>query len=208
MSNFKTLVGCVALLAAPAAAQTAPSATVPKQAVVSEYAACVLKRSPERVRELLSTEVGSTQERTIAKSLMTNMTSCANGRMFISMRTGEARGALAEAVLKSDAAIGQSAQLLVGEAPVRPTETAGRKFVMAYARCLVSAAPDKARALIGTGYGSAEEEAAMMAFDSPLKDCMPLGLSYQIDIPDVRNHVATALYDRAIASSGGGDKNA
>ena len=203
--DFLTLA---ALVSAPAFAQSERSATVPKQEVVSEYAGCVLKRAPERVRELLGTQIGSTQERTLAKSLMVNMSSCANGRMFISMRTGEARGALAEAVLKSDAGLVQSVQLLEAVPFTRPTETEGRRFVMAYSQCLVSRAPDKARGLINTGYGSGEENAAMMAFGEALKDCMPEGFAYKIDTQDVRNHVAAALYDRAIASPVGGDLNA
>jgi hypothetical protein len=208
MVRSLTILSLTALLATPAIGQAGQSATVPKQAVVSEYAACVLKRSPERARELLATQVGSTEERTIAKSLMVNMASCTNGRKFISMRTGEARGALAEAVLKSDAQLAEQASKLAAQPADRPTETEGRRFVMAFARCLTAQSPVSARALIGTEYGSAEEKAAMLAFDTALKDCMPTGLSYSIDVPDVRNHVATALYDRAMASSGRGDPNA
>lgn len=208
MARTLILIALAATISTPAHSQTGGSSTVPKQAVISEYAACVLKQSPDRVRTLLSTEIGSPEERTIAKTLMANMSSCTNGRMFISMRTGEARGALAEAVLKSDNALAQKAAQLSAEPVSRPTDTEGRKFVMAYARCLTAASPASARALVGTGYGSAEEKAAIMAFDAALKDCMPIGLSYNIDVPDVRNHVATALYDRALASSGRGDPNA
>lgn len=205
MLDFLTLA---AFVSAPAFAQPERSATIPKQEVVSEYAACVLKRSPDRVRELLGTSIGSPEERTIAKDLMVNMSSCANGRKFISMRTGEARGALAEAVLKSDAALAQSVQLLEAVPFARPTETEGRRFVTAYSQCLVSRAPDKARGLINTGYGSGEENSAMMAFGEALKDCMPEGFAYKIDTSDVRNHVASALYDRAMASPVDGDMNA
>lgn len=208
MTNLVALAALAASLTVPAMAQAQQSALIPKQQVVSDYSACVLKRAPERVQALLATEVGSTEERSIAKNLLGNMTSCANGRMFITMRTGEARGALAEAVLKSDAALSKRAEALPAVAIDRPTETEGRRFVMAFARCLAGTSPGMALNLIGTGYDSGEERAAMMAFDGALKDCMPTGLSYQIDIRDVRNHVATALYDRAIAASGGGDTNA
>lgn len=208
MTRFLAFISATALLASPASAGDGKPATVPKQTVLAEYAACVLAQHPEKTRQLLATEIDSKAEYAIAKSLMANQSQCTNGRMFISMKAGEARGALAEAVLKSDAALVQSAQQLAPEAAVRPTETAGRKFVMAYSRCLVATAPDKARNLILTGYGSGEEGATMMAFDAALKDCMPLGFAYNLNIRDVRNHVATALYDRAIAASGGGDKNA
>lgn len=208
MARIFIFAGLAALVATPVFGQAERSATIPKQAVVSDFAACVLKRSPERARELLASPVGSPEERKLAKSLMSGMSSCTNGRMFISMRTGEARGALAEAVLKSDARLADQVTQLPALTAPRPTETEGRQFVMAYARCLTAQSPASARALVATEYGSPEEGNAMMAFDSALKDCMPTGLAYRIDIRDVRNHVATALYDRAMASSGRGDPNA
>lgn len=199
------LVSLTAMLVAPAFAGEAKPAFVPKQSVLAEYAACVLAQQPEKTRQLLATSIDSKEEYTIAKSLLANQSQCTNGRMFISMKAGEARGALAEAALKSDASLVQSAQMLAPEPVARPTETVGRKFVMAYSRCLVASSPDKARGLIITGYGSGEENSAMMAFGDALKDCMPLGFAYTLNIRDVRNHVATALYDRAMASSGSGD---
>lgn len=197
-----------AVLATPAMVGAAEPVLVPKQQVVSDFAACVLEQEPERVRALLASEVGSAEESAMAKRLMEGTASCARGRPFITMRTGEARGALAEAVLKADAALAGHAEALGPQPMDRPTETEGRRFVIAYGRCLAGTAPVQARALIATEYDSAQERAAMMAFDGALKDCMPIGFNYQLNIRDVRNHVATALYDRAIAASGGGDKNA
>ncbi len=197
-----------AAFAAPAMAGAAEPALVPKQQVVSEFAACVLKQQPERVRALLASRQGSDEERSVAKRLMEGTASCTRGRAFITMRTGEARGALAEAALKADAALSRNASGLAAQDVPRPTETAGRPFVIAYGQCLAARSPSQARALISTEYDSTAERDAMMAFDAALKDCMPTGLAYQINIRDVRNHVASALYDRALAASGGGDKNA
>ena len=195
-------------LAVPAQAGAAEPALVPKQQVVSEFAACVLEQQPERVRALLASEQGSDEERSVAKRLMEGTASCTRGRAFITMRTGEARGALAEAVLKADAGLAGYADGLGVQDFARPTETTGRKFVIAYGQCLAARSPSQARALIVTDYDSAAERDAMMGFAAALKDCMPTGLAYQINIRDVRNHVASALYDRALAASGGGDKNA
>lgn len=197
-----------AALAAPALAGAAEPALVPKQQVVSEFAACVLKQQPERVRALLASEQGSDEERSVAKRLMEGTASCTRGRAFITMRTGEARGALAEAALKADAGLARHAEGLVAQDIARPTETTGRQFVIAYGQCLATRSPAQARALIATEYDSSAERDAMMGFDAALKDCMPTGFAYQINIRDVRNHVASALYDRALAASGGGDKNA
>lgn len=179
-----------------------------KQAVLAAFAQCVLAQEPGSVRALLATEIESQEEAKLAKRLLSNQDYCTKGRDIISMRTGEARGALAEAALKADPVLSEGLGQLTSVPVERPTETVGRRFVMAYSRCLVAIAPDKARALIGADYGSPEEASAMMAFDAALKDCMPLGFAYNLNIRDVRNHVATALYDRATGSSVGGDTNA
>lgn len=181
---------------------------MPKQQVVSEFAACVLEQQPERSKALLASEADSFEERSLAKRLMEGTSSCTRGRAFISMHTGEARGALAEAMLRVDSALASAAARLTAVPVDRPTETVGRRFLIVYGRCLAARAPTEALALMATPYGSAAERDAVLGFDGALKDCMPLEFNYQLNIRDVRNHVASALYDRALAASGGGDKNA
>jgi hypothetical protein len=195
-------------LATPAGAVESKPALVPQQQIVSDFAACVLRQEPEATKALLASEAGSDQERVLARRLMEGTANCARGRPFISMMTGEARGALAEAALKADAGLARSAEALTVIASDRPTATEGRPFVIAYGRCLTGRDPARARALTDTVYGSDEERQAVLAFGDALKDCMPIGVNYQLNIRDVRNHVASALYDRALAASGGGDKNA
>lgn len=210
MSALRMLIpfAAVAVAGPCLAASGATGTTTNKQAVLAAFAQCVLKQAPENARLLLATDIDSKEEEKLAKKLLSNQNYCTDGRDIISMRTGEARGALAEAALKSDPALVERTAKLAPVTVERPTETVGRKFVMAYSRCLAASAPNKARALIITGHGSPEENSAMMAFGESLKDCMPLGFAYNLNIRDVRNHVATALYDRAIASSGRGDPNA
>lgn len=179
-----------------------------KQAVITEFASCVIKQAPDRVRAFLATPVGSKEEMEQVKVLMGGKSQCTKGRMYLSMHTGQARGALAESLIKSDMAIAATVEQLAPLAADRPTETNGRMFVMAYARCLTSLDPQAARKLIATPHGTPDETAAISSFGPALQDCMPLGLVYRINVNDVRNHVATALYDRAMASSGAGEPNA
>lgn len=208
MVRSALLLGPIMLAAAPATAADNPYELVDKQVVLDDFARCVLEQAPKRSRELLATAVESAEEKKLAIALMTGLPACTKGRPVLTMKTGEARGALAEAVLKSDGDLAAHLAALEPEKAERPTETDGRRFVYAYARCLALASPANARGLIVTVPGSDEEKSAMLGFDASLKDCMPSGFSYQLNIRDVRNHVATALYDRAMASSGGGDTNA
>jgi hypothetical protein len=195
-------------IAASAAANENPYRLVDKQVVLQEFAQCVFEQAPQRSRAFLATPIETAEEESAAQTLFTGQFPCIKERPHLSMQTGAARGALAEAVLKSDQALSRQLAALQPVDTARPTETDGRKFVYAYAQCLTAKAPAQARELIGTEPASTAERQAMMAFDQALSDCMPTGLSYQINIRDVRNHVATALYDRAIAASGGGDTNA
>lgn len=208
MNVLAPFCGVLLLVAAPATAAENPYQLIDKQIVVEDFAQCVLAQAPERSRQLLATQVNSVEEEKLARALMTGLPNCTKGRPVLTMKTGEARGALAEAVLKSDRDLASHLANLEAVPAPRPTETDGRKFVSAYGRCLAMASPANARTLIATEHGSSAEKTAMLGFDAALKDCMPIGFSYQINVGDVRNHVATALYDRAIALTGGGDPNA
>jgi hypothetical protein len=166
-----------------------------KQAVLADFADCAIKQAPERVSALLATAPDSSDE---AKALrgFTSMEACTRGRMFVSARTGEIRGAFAEVALKRDAA---RLATLVTRAATPPTPIAERaagtrRFVVAYSHCLATADPAKAVAVLSTTYRSDEETAAMLAIGEPLKQCMPAGVAYQLNIRDVRNHIADALY--------------
>jgi hypothetical protein len=106
------------------------------------------------------------------------------------------RGALAEAALRRDAAKLAALAVRPAAPAARITErgVGTRPFVIAYGQCIAAAAPAQAVALIGTPHGSDDEKRAIMAIGEPLKACMPEGVAYSLNIRDVRNHVADALY--------------
>jgi hypothetical protein len=172
-----------------------PAGYEDKQATLADFADCAIAQAPERTAEFLATEPG-TREEGLALRKFGGMESCTRGRSFVSARTGEMRGALAEAALKRDAAKLTALTARVATPPTRITEraTGTRQFVIAYGQCLAQAAPAQAVSLIGTEHGSDAEKGAMIAIGEPLKACMPEGVAYALNIRDVRNHVADALY--------------
>lgn len=166
-----------------------------KQAVLADFADCAVGQVPDRVTTFLAT-APNTREEGQALRRFAKLEACTRGRAFVSARTGEMRGAIAEAALKRDAARLSALAARSAEAPARITERAAgtRPFVIAYASCIARAAPNAAVNLIHTGYASDAEKVAIMSIGEPLKACMPEGVAYQLNIRDVRNHVADALY--------------
>lgn len=167
----------------------------PKQATLADFADCAIGQAPDRVRAFLAT-APNTREEGLAVRSFGKMESCTRGRAFVSARTGEIRGALAEVTLKRDQARLQAIAARPAEPPARIAERAAgsRSFVIAYASCIARAAPSAAVKLIQADYASDAEKAAIVAIGEPLKACMPDGVAYQLNIRDVRNHVADALY--------------
>jgi hypothetical protein len=172
-----------------------PAGYEDKQATLADFADCAIAQAPEKTADLLATTPG-TREEGLALRRFGSMTSCTRGRSFVSARAGEMRGALAEAALKRDAAKLTALTTRAATTPMRITERAAgtRPFVIAYGQCIAAAAPAQAVSLIGTAHGSDDEMRAMMAIGEPLKACMPEGVAYSLNIRDVRNHVADALY--------------
>ena len=166
-----------------------------KQASLADFADCVIDQAPRQSTNLLATAPGSREEGAVIRKF-NSLNNCMRGRAFISARTGEVRGALAEVTLKPDPAKLAALSTRAAVPPVRIIERmiGTRKFVIAYGQCLALAAPAEAVRLIGTDYGSDAEKSALLSIGEPLKACMPEGVAYAINIRDVRNHVADALY--------------
>jgi len=166
-----------------------------KQATLADFADCVIDQAPKQSANLFATIPGSREEGAAIRRFG-NLDNCTRGRSFVSMRTGELRGALAEIALKRDfaklAAI--SSRPAIPSVRIAERQVGTRQFVIAYSQCLASAAPVEAVQLITTEYGSDAERSALLAIGEPLKACMPEGVAYSINIRDVRNHVADALY--------------
>jgi hypothetical protein len=182
-------------LDAAAPSQGAPAGFENKQATLADFADCAATQVPDRVAAFLGT-VPHSRDETAKLQAFGKLEACTRGRMFVSARTGEMRGALAEVMLKRDAAklSALAARPAVAAARIAERAAGTRPFVIAYGQCLAGAAPAEAVALVGTAHGSDDEKRAIVAMGEPLKACMPEGVAYQLNIRDVRNHIADALY--------------
>lgn len=164
----------------------------PQQQVINEFAACLWRQEPSRARAALATPIGTSEERQ-ALGLAASYDPCSD-RPFISGRSGEFRGALAETGIHADAARKARIEGLAPVAPVRVPVARGRAFVASYAGCIAWADPAGSLALLGTPLGTPEEGTALRAMAVAMTGCMPEGAQYRVDVRDVRNHIADALY--------------
>lgn len=165
---------------------------VPKQQVMNDFAACIWRQSPDRARAALGTTIDTPAERDALLSVAA-FDACSDAP-FISGHSGEFRGALAESGIHADQ--GRRARLgALAPAPaIRVPIAKGRSFVASFSGCIASADPAGSLALLGTALGSREEVAAIRAMGTALSGCMPEGAKYGVDVRDVRNHIADALY--------------
>ena len=167
-------------------------AFVPQQQVINAFAQCAWSRVPELVNTALATTIDTNAEREALRSVA-RVGGCSD-RPFISGRSGEFRGGLAEAVIHGDASRRGRLQMLAPVAPVRVVMGTGRAFVARYAQCVAAADPAASLALLSTTVGSPAEADAIRAMPGAMTGCMPEGAAYRVDVRDVRNHIADALF--------------
>ncbi|WP_315761056.1 hypothetical protein [Sphingomonas sp. Y38-1Y] len=168
---------------------------VPKQRVVADYAACLVRNSERSSLRLMETLPGSAEEARVARDVSVGGFPCLKGRRGLSLQTGAVRGAIAEALFARDPAMLAVVRRVSAASPARPPMNIdGRAFVIAYADCLVASDPARSADLVSTEIGSATERSAFLGYGEALKRCMPERASYRANVTDIRNHVAAALY--------------
>jgi len=193
MTNpFKYLLAAAMMTLLPAAAQA--QKLVAKQIVIQEFGDCLVKTAPAKSQQLVLTELGSPEERTIAIEVSKAGSNCLRGRPVLTMMTGSIRGAIAEAHLRRAPALLSRAAMLEPLAPVRPPQSDGRAFVIAYTGCLTKSDPQHSVALLQTPLASPDERATFLKYGDTLSACMPMDQRYTIDITDLRNHIASIMY--------------
>jgi hypothetical protein len=183
----------LALSTGVATAQTAK--LIPQAQALSEFGKCILGQAPEKSKALMATSLNTPQEYKLARQLVLANNGCVKKYASLSMRTGQIRGAIAETILVSDAGRMKQFASAPLAAAVRPDFAEGRAFVYNYAKCLAAANMPKSAALIQTPHGSPEERQSFVAYGETVSSCMPLSARYRVNIPDVRNHIAVALYE-------------
>lgn len=193
MKYYVLMLSIVAISSGAASAETAK--LVPQAQALSEFGKCILAQAPEKSKALMATALDTPQEYKLARQLVMANNGCVKKYASLSMQTGQIRGAIAEAILVSD--LGRMKQFASAPlaAAVRPEFAEGRAFVYSYAKCLAAADMQKSAVLIQTAHGSPEERQAFVAYGETVSSCMPLSARYRVNIPDVRNHIAVALYE-------------
>jgi hypothetical protein len=173
---------------------------VPQTQALSEFGTCILRQAPDKSKALMATRIDTPQEYKQARQLVLANNACVKKYASLSMQTGQIRGAIAEAILVSDAERMKQFISEPSSAAVRPDFAEGRAFVYSYAKCLAGADKSKSAALLQTAHGSPEERQAFVAFGEVTSACMPLKARYTVNVPDVRNHIAVALYEMTEAT--------
>lgn len=178
------------LAPAAAAAQT----FVPKKIVLDDFGACIVRQAPKLSVKLMATPLGSVEERNLAETLAKANNQCIRGRAYLSGRVGALRGSVAEALFARDQhlllALSNKGKALAKRAP----EAQGRAFAIGYATCLEAADPRATAGFLLTVPTTDDERKAFLAYGDSLKDCMPTGQAYKVDITDIRNQVAAIAY--------------
>lgn len=167
---------------------------VPRAPVIAEFGACVARQAPDRARELLRTGISTAEERKRAGGLAQSNYPCIRSRPGLSMRVGEIRGTVAEALLQADAAALERLRQMPAGASPRPAAARGRAFIHAFGTCVAQADPARAASIILTDVGSDAEVEAFRALGPVLDQCVPEGAPEQVGQFDLRNHIAAALY--------------
>jgi hypothetical protein len=171
------------------------------------FARCIVGRWPEEAEALLESLPGSKAQSEVAQALMEEASACA-GSGEIRMKAPRLRGAIAEALMKkgrtprapswlsaSDTGNSLIAKLWTGpekgqSEAQRMRELSGRGA----AYCAARESRPAAEALLRTGPGSRDEQAALMALNPALSRCLGRrNMRFEM-APSVRAYLAEALY--------------
>jgi hypothetical protein len=183
----------IGLAGATAGAGTAQAASATD---VRTYSACILKRATDDARALLATPIGSAAEEQLGSLIVNRYQRCLNDTEMPPPGYSMLRGMLAEALLLSDPAARAAAAALASAEKPSPATGEGRAMIASLGACLVASNPKAAVAVISSGRGSIAEREAMSGFGDAMKTCGKQGSAQKVAVPDARNAIADALYQR------------
>lgn len=195
----------VVLAAGSAAAQNPPPPGAPpvEGPLVARYVAaqkvgrCVARRNPKvATRFVLSSGEDRTNAASPEAAFRYAAVPCLAGEFrSVRLNSVEARGAVAEALLKEhDAALLQRARTVAPRPPARVAPPVGGAPNFALFDCAVAASPGQAAALLEQAPGTPGEAAAFAAIGPALQACAPLDTALRVKPSNVRWLDATALF--------------
>jgi hypothetical protein len=192
---MKRIISCIAIGLAGAAAASA-TAQAASATDVRTYSACILKRASDDARALLAAPIDSAAEERLGSLIVNRYQRCLNDTEMPPPGYSMLRGMLAEALLLSDPALRAAAAALAPIEKPSPATGDGRAMIASLGACLVASDPKAAMALISSGRGSLTEREAMNGFGDAMKTCGKQGSAQKVAVPDARNAIADALYQR------------
>lgn len=170
-------------------------AASPARSVTAAFAGCVAERSPERVRDLLTKDFTKTSFRFALDSLARANNDCfgkVGGRGRLGMGELPLAAALAEAMIKSDAAPLNVRLARAAAAKESPTYSLSDKVAM----CVVRSVPDDVARLFATDVATPEETQAATALAPVVTACARVAHTppIQADAFGLRSIVASAAF--------------
>jgi hypothetical protein len=185
--------------------------------VMHQFADCISKKMPTKVRALLATMPDSDDQSRLVKSLVGDPSSCLENASKMRLTSTLFRGALAEALLKNDPVIVQRTAVLLSSPPSQSFDRLTAALANSepstclndedratlvgrwVAYCSVHENPLPIRALLATEAGSAAEAEALRALESTFSHCLLKGQTLTVDRLTMRALLAEALYNRVAA---------
>ena len=174
-----------------------------------DFGSCVVAKSRFRAERLLKMMPGTSEEQKLASEV--SSPSCLGDDVELRFKAKFLRGAVAEAMLKSDfGTIGSPTKRKT--APIFAALTReqfsalgqGGKtsmYILDFATCIVGRDPASVDALFATKPASPDENAAFNAMSGSFAPCAPAGTAFRIVKSQLRGFLAEAAYRKSVFES-------
>lgn len=201
---IRTAILAIAALSVSAPAQAATTKMVSQRDQIIEAAACFVRTAPAMSRNVLMLEPAKERQKK-ANQLLRGRWSCIpDAKLAVAVRGDIFFGELAGAMIDREPALLENLAARRAKAAQRPgTGLKDGQFMVAYSDCLLAAEPGKTANILRAARGTPAERSAVVAYGQTLSDCMPTDISYTMNIPDLRAHLAYAAYRSLLSERAG-----
>ena len=186
-------------VAAPASGQERQrgGATPAARQVLSDFAECVVRYSPEKAHSVLTMDFRTRAYRNALRAIAGVNRDCLRIRGTMRASGLPFAAAMAEELLRQSATP-LNAQLVRAAGTEAPTYSPSDQVAM----CIARSDPDNVAALVASTIASPAEEQAARSLELATKRCSPPGVSLDVDSYGLRSILATASY-RLLATHDG-----
>ncbi len=179
-------------------------------------ARCLADDKPDAVRTYLKAVPASEEEARAFEKLQKPLNRCipemdfsgvgnmvsARGTRTLSFDHGSLRGALAEGLMREEQIVLDPTKMTLGDDGMYVAEMfhgerssdLTRVFALGFAGCVMGHNPSAFEQLMGTGAGSPEERAAIIAMADSFSQCVMEGQTLSLNASTLRNQMAEVAY--------------